>query len=856
MLAWACHGKFCLFWTFLLMASPAWPPPPAHVTETPHPVRAERGECWLPREDLCRKLMTEADAAAIVMLAGPKGIGKSATLRALGDWIDVSGLPLLRVNAADFDTLPAHLADLPPETLIIVDGLKRLPAGAAYDALAQDLVALAQARRAIGGCGIFVSDAGPRAPAFRAAWREGALRVFGLRAMAFSAEDCARLLGLPDAAVEGRLAQRLVVGWPLGIKLLAQDLPRTLALLGHAGDKQSLPEALQAWFDDIAWQSFTPPLRKLLMDLSILGRFAPELAATFVAQHETAGQEELSQAFRALMQEGFYLQDCPDRSGWLQLMPAFARYLAAKLRLSDPARVEQVHGIAVSWAIQAGETAEIQRHAQQMTPSPAVTALVEASGEITVSFDIGPDLYLVQPLRPDRARDAPMVFFAQIYDRIRHGGEAEARIHYEAAAALTEGFTRFSVPQDDIAIDGWRIIFEFIFDLARDVDIAPERIAALDSKLKSLLGNHMVLAASIATVLALLQLDRGDLAETMRICRLGISLHRQLRAHKATLFLHQHYSSAALATGSLVTALEESEAATRLAVIEGDAESYEIRTSALHYGLCLFEAGDLARASGLIAPVLPHLQSIHGWLRLYAESFAAMMSIGLVEQGPSGAAYWLDQGRTLAQIQRWPRLERLLDATAIRLGVEEPSSAQIDSFTAAYRACPASALALAAIRMAAGDLAGAEAVLAAWPDAKLLEGDRRLLLQARLLTLELAQRRGDAAAAQKGLAAWLDLAKRSGYVQRLREAGPRIAAVERWLAQTPSEAEPQDIVPLSPREAEIMAFVAAGLVNKEIARKLGISEGTVKSHRKNLYEKMGVTSRSEAIAKARDLGLI
>lgn len=838
------------------MASPAWPPSPAHLTETALPLRAERGERWLPREDLCRKLMTEADAAAIVMLAGPKGVGKSGTLRALGEWLDVSGLPVVRLSASVQDELPAHLADLPPETVILVDGLKRLPAGADYDDLALRLVELAQARRAIGGLGIFVSDAGPRAPAFRAAWREGALRLIGPRAMAFGAEDCARLLGLPDAAVEGRLAQRLVVGWPLGIKLLAQDLPRTLALLGHAGDKQALPEALQAWFDDIAWPSFTAPLRKLLMDLSILGRFAPELAATLVAQHETAGAEDLSQALRTLVQEGFYLQDCPDRSGWLQLMPAFARYLSAKLRLSDPARVEQVHGIAIAWAAQACENAEILRHAQQMTPSPAVTALVEASGAITVSLDIGPDLYLVQPLRPDLARDAPLVFFAQIYDRIRHGGEAEARIHYEAASALTEGFTCFSAPQDEILIDGWQTIFDFIFDLARDAEIAQDRIAALDLKLRSVLGSHMVLAVSMATVLALLHLDRGDLSDAARICRLGISLHRQLRANKATLFLHQHYSSTALAKGSLVTAFAESEAATRLAVIEGDAESYEIRTSALHYGLCLFEAGDLARAGSVIAPVLPHLQKIHGWLRLYAESFSAMVSIGLADQGPSGAAYWLDQGRTLAQMQHWPRLERLLDATAIRLGVEDPTAAQIDSFEAAYRDCAASAMALAAIRMAAGDLAGATAVLAAWPDAKLADGDRRHLLQARLLSMELAQLRGDAATAQKALAALSDLAKRTGYVQRLREAGARIAAVERWLARAPSEPEPQDIVALSPRETQILAFVAAGLVNKEIARKLGISEGTVKSHRKHLYEKMRVTSRSEAIAKARDLGLI
>lgn len=60
---------------------------------------------------------------------------------------------------------------------------------------------------------------------------------------------------------------------------------------------------------------------------------------------------------------------------------------------------------------------------------------------------------------------------------------------------------------------------------------------------------------------------------------------------------------------------------------------------------------------------------------------------------------------------------------------------------------------------------------------------------------------------------------------------------------------------LTPRESDVVRRVAQGRRNKEIARDLGISEGTVKMHLHNLYEKLGVSSRTELAIFARDRGL-
>jgi two-component system nitrate/nitrite response regulator NarP len=60
---------------------------------------------------------------------------------------------------------------------------------------------------------------------------------------------------------------------------------------------------------------------------------------------------------------------------------------------------------------------------------------------------------------------------------------------------------------------------------------------------------------------------------------------------------------------------------------------------------------------------------------------------------------------------------------------------------------------------------------------------------------------------------------------------------------------------LTPREAEVVRLVAVGRRNKEIARLLSISEGTVKMHLHNLYEKLAVSSRTELAILALDLRL-
>lgn len=64
------------------------------------------------------------------------------------------------------------------------------------------------------------------------------------------------------------------------------------------------------------------------------------------------------------------------------------------------------------------------------------------------------------------------------------------------------------------------------------------------------------------------------------------------------------------------------------------------------------------------------------------------------------------------------------------------------------------------------------------------------------------------------------------------------------------------VEPLSEREIEVLQLIADGLANAEIADRLFIAVGTVKRHINNIYGKLGVQSRTQAVARARELGIL
>jgi LuxR family maltose regulon positive regulatory protein len=156
------------------------------------------------------------------------------------------------------------------------------------------------------------------------------------------------------------------------------------------------------------------------------------------------------------------------------------------------------------------------------------------------------------------------------------------------------------------------------------------------------------------------------------------------------------------------------------------------------------------------------------------------------------------------------------------------------------------------------------------------EGRIGIMIEALALQALAYERRGQAGSSMSSLERALRLAEPEGYLrlfvdlglpmgrllQEGRSRGVMPDYVETLLAafegdlSSPALACHTLVEPLTGREEEVLKLLAAGLTNHEIAHELVVSPETVKKHASSIYGKLGVSSRTEAAARARELDLL
>lgn len=184
-------------------------------------------------------------------------------------------------------------------------------------------------------------------------------------------------------------------------------------------------------------------------------------------------------------------------------------------------------------------------------------------------------------------------------------------------------------------------------------------------------------------------------------------------------------------------------------------------------------------------------------------------------------------------------------------------------------------LALVRVLLAQGEATAAGRLLASLRDEVERLGRVTVLIELLALQVLVQQAAGQRDAALADLERALLLAEPEGFLRTFLDEGAPLAAMLRVLVsrQSPaadyarrllavdtaaSAASPAMTAlaePLSERELEVLHLVAEGLSNREIADRLVIGIGTVKTHINNVYGKLGVHSRTRALARAAALGL-
>jgi LuxR family maltose regulon positive regulatory protein len=354
--------------------------------------------------------------------------------------------------------------------------------------------------------------------------------------------------------------------------------------------------------------------------------------------------------------------------------------------------------------------------------------------------------------------------------------------------------------------------------------------------------------------------EQGRLGRTIEICRqqFEFAQHAELSRNSVAGGLLAIEGEVLAEQGHLARAVD---LATRgVELVQRDTGKALLGWSYLCFTRVLFSQGDLAGAQKTIGALQEMAQgaSVPPWIMTGSAIWQARL--------------WLAEGN-LKDASRWAR-EHEVDAC----GELRPSD-QTDFISLNVQ------VAVARVLMAQRRLDDATELLTALQDAAEAGGRISSLIEILVLQALAYQNAGQTVRAMNSLERALTLAEPEGFRQIFVDEGPAMARLLRAgatrglsptyaamllgaLGETPADEEPIAkpphaagtlpvlVEPLSDRELEVLTLVAEGATNGEIASRLFLSLNTVKAHTRNIYGKLDVHNRTQAVARAKALGIL
>jgi LuxR family maltose regulon positive regulatory protein len=718
--------------------------------------------------------------------------------------------------------------------------------------------------------------------------------------LAFGVEEAAAFLGPGmglrlDEAQVAALVER-TEGWPAGLQLAGlalRDRPDPAGFVAaFAGGHRLVADYLMAEVLDRQ----PAPTRRFLLATSLLDRLCAPLCDALL----TPAAGDSRQVLEELERANLFLVPLDDERVWFRYHHLFADALRARLeREAGPGAAASLHRRAGAWFGGQGLLPEAIGHAlagdavddaatwiETLTPSMFTTMSVHQRLAAWLAA-------LPEPV----ARARPLLCLAHAWLLIH-------RVELDAAAAWIDAAER-ALPADDDSARPTRgaVAATRAYMATVAPDAAPEHaIAEAERALADLAPDDVAFrgAAGLSlgqAALALGQLDRAEraFAEVAGALRAAGLVQGSLTATTQQVNVQRLRGARrqALATGraALVWASDHAVPATvgRLRTVLAE---------------LLLDENDLAGAlppatEGLAAPrefgnapplvLLASLPVVR--LRLAQGEVAAAEAVlaevrPLVERGPfATVTRLLEAAEARVRLALGDGAAAVAWATAVAWAapVEPTALAYMLRFGAA--AVEAAAVTPARVLVAQGRAAGDTALLrqaerhleAAW---RLAEDHQVGWLRLRVLILRalLADAQGDHDAALGSLAAAVAQAEPEGVLRPFLDEGEPMAALladlrtaardgrrstaflDALVTAFPGREQGRQrsglVEPLTERELAALRLLAAGRSNAEMAAELFVEPSTVKTHLIHLYRKLGAHSRTQAVARARALGLL
>lgn len=728
-------------------------------------------------------------------------------------------------------------------------------------------------------------------------------RVFELdfQDLRFSQLETEAFLKAQLGELDRRDAQRLhelTDGWVAGLQLLSIDWGKRrdtaetkAAIRGQIQDQRTFG----AYFEREILSRLSKDELSLLEMASICSRFCASLCAALLGRSDDAG--DVSSLLTQLVARNVFIMpmETSERETWYRLHPLLGETIRARFTQRKETEQRSVHERAWIWFRDHGHVDEAIRHAVRAGKAPAAADLLEQCGQDLFSRgELRKLIGLVRRLPEKEVQSRTMLRLwmarSQLFAR-----------ELDACAASLERL-QADLPRDNPSAQFTLTLLKATLAVQRDDTDGAMLI--LPDLLQPPGGIEPAAIGGRNNILSWLYMHRGDYEQARRV---QFDAPRQI-VESGPLLGTPAGSLQGRCLVGLSYALEGQ-------VMQAERVYRDVLYEAEQCGPSCIDPAYLAAA--LLGEVLYELNDTPAALRLLEDRVDVLERVSIPDSVLRvlvvlSASHWI-AGRHLDAFAYLDRLEEY----ALHLGLDrllayslgeqihrhlqhdeyEPAKsklARIAAIEARYPPKSHSAsgeIFLIAQRahirwdLAVGDYDDAAARLAPLLSASEARGHQQIVATLLLQSAIVDQRCGQRDQAREKALAALRLGHRLGLVRSLLDADPSALDLIRSLseeegfdillgfyverlcaAQSPpprgeraqpvadGASNPGHHEALSDREVDVVRLLAQALPNKKIARTLGLSPETVKWHLKNIYGKLGVAGRDDAVARMRDLG--
>lgn len=706
----------------------------------------------------------------------------------------------------------------------------------------------------------------------------------------FTEDETAAYLNQTLAAPVGHEVAALLVGkmegWVTGLHLVALNLRQTADPAAFVLDLSSGDRYVMDYLLDEVLACQPQPVQEFLLETSILDQMNEDLcsAVTRSGERTAHGQNYLQQ----IEQANLFVVAVDHQGRWYRYHHLFQQFLRYRLvRWASPAQIADLHRRASHWYRKHGFVEDAIAHALSAGDETAAVQAIEAHRHAAMNQERWPQIEQWLRLLPRHLVDAhPELLLLEAWIWQRRWRLADIGPLLDRSEALLASGTSLASGTQTLRaeIDALRgLISYYTLDGAKTLAYASRALQALPMHCSSARGLAYMYCAAGHQAL-------GDIESARQVLHEGL---KEDSAH-GNAFPARVLIALCILHLTVVDLYGLRQTATYFLKLAHERDMKESIFWAQYFlGCAAYFTNDLAAAERDFAAVVEHRYLAHSYP--FSQSAFGLASVHLAQGAGDRAqavmelvmAYGMEMHNTRVLMdgqafQAWLALRQGRSAEARHWADSAAGTIPLVPMTTFHAGIMTLAKILA-LQDNPGSPHRASDLLARVSRYTESQCVTRFTIEVRALQALVADSLGDSAASRLALHEALTLAEPGGLVRVFVDLGPRMARLLARLGQQNGTTDFADrilrafpaedtkglslpvlphvnqsalIEPLTQRELEVLALLAQRLSAKEMAQRLVISDRTAKRHTANIYQKLGVNSRREAIEVATALGIL